>query len=88
MNSKGKVSYVTATFPYVMMTILVVNGLTLDGANDGVSYYMVGKSGSFNVTNMFNIQLWSDAVTNHKKDLVFLKLSNILTFFYLVSTSM
>ncbi len=62
INNKGKVSYVTATFPYVMMTILVVNGALLDGAGDGVNYYLLGPTGSFNATNMLDIQLWSDAV--------------------------
>lgn len=34
--SLGKISYFTATFPYVMLTILVINGAILDGADEGV----------------------------------------------------
>jgi len=45
-----------------MMTILVVNGALLDGADKGVNYYLLGPTGSFNATNMLDIQLWSDAV--------------------------
>ena len=32
--------YVTATFPYVVMTILLIRGVTLDGAREGIIYYM------------------------------------------------
>lgn len=35
-----KVVYVTATFPYVMLVVLLVRGLTLPGASDGVKYYL------------------------------------------------
>lgn len=29
-----------ATFPYLMMTVLLVRGLTLNGAWDGIQYYL------------------------------------------------
>lgn len=61
-NSPGKVSYFTATFPYLMMTILVVQGALLDGSGKGVSYYLLGESGKFDFSAMFNIELWKDAV--------------------------
>lgn len=32
--------YFTATFPYVMLVVLLVRGLTLPGARDGVMYYL------------------------------------------------
>ena len=38
-----KVMYVAATAPYVLLTILLVRGATLDGALDGFLYYVVPK---------------------------------------------
>ena len=36
----GKVVWVTATMPYVVLTILLVRGLMLPGALSGISYYL------------------------------------------------
>ncbi len=35
-----QVMYVVTIFPYIMMTILLINGATLDGAADGIEYYL------------------------------------------------
>ena len=39
----SQVVYFTATFPYVILLILLVRGATLDGAIDGVIYFVVPK---------------------------------------------
>ena len=56
--SLGKISYFTATFPYVMLTILVVKGALLPGAEQGVSFYI----GRFDVSRLAEPGLWKDAV--------------------------
>ncbi|XP_069046501.1 sodium- and chloride-dependent GABA transporter 2-like [Lepisosteus oculatus] len=56
VRSTGKVVYFTATFPYVMLVVLLVRGLTLPGAADGLVFYLYPD-----VTRLTDPQVWMDA---------------------------
>ncbi|KAJ3608964.1 hypothetical protein NHX12_023492 [Muraenolepis orangiensis] len=54
----GKAVYVTVTFPYLVLTIFLIQGLTLPGATVGLIYLFTPD---WNMLN--NPQLWLDAAT-------------------------
>ncbi|KAM6893832.1 sodium- and chloride-dependent GABA transporter 2-like [Xenentodon cancila] len=58
VKSTGKVVYLTATFPYVMLLVLLVRGATLPGATQGIIYYLKP-----NPTRLADPQVWMDAGT-------------------------
>lgn len=49
-----QVVYFTATFPYVVILILLIRGVTLEGARDGIEFYIGSKS---NLTKLTEAQV-------------------------------
>ncbi|KAM3621422.1 uncharacterized protein V6R79_010956 [Siganus canaliculatus] len=60
IKSSGKVVYFTATFPYVVILILLIRGVTLEGAREGIEFYIGSQS---NLTKLTEAQVWKDATT-------------------------
>ncbi|KAH1165107.1 hypothetical protein KIL84_022666 [Mauremys mutica] len=54
------VVYFTALFPYVVLIILLVRGATLEGARNGIEYYIGTQS---NFTKLMEAEVWKDAAT-------------------------
>ncbi|NXV23710.1 SC6A7 protein, partial [Cepphus grylle] len=58
IRSSGKVVYFTATFPYLVILILIIRGATLEGSLNGVRFYL-----SSDWSRLQRAQVWSDAAS-------------------------
>ncbi|XP_018424357.1 PREDICTED: sodium-dependent neutral amino acid transporter B(0)AT3-like isoform X3 [Nanorana parkeri] len=58
IQSTGKAVYITATFPYIVLTIFLIRGLTLPGAIDGLRYLFTPD-----MEILLNPKVWLDAAT-------------------------
>ncbi|XP_071785464.1 sodium-dependent noradrenaline transporter-like [Asterias amurensis] len=56
VKSSGKVVWVTATLPYIVLTILLIHGCTLPGSLKGIEYYLRPD-----FSRLLAAQVWIDA---------------------------
>lgn len=56
IGSLGKVVYVSSTFPYLLLTIMLIRGVTLEGAGTGIEYYLIPDW-----NRLADPGVWSDA---------------------------
>ncbi|OXA55700.1 Sodium-dependent nutrient amino acid transporter 1 [Folsomia candida] len=58
VKSSGKVAYFTAIFPYVVMLILLIRGVTLKGAGKGILYFIEPQW-----EKLYDPKVWYEAVS-------------------------
>ncbi|CAL8084404.1 unnamed protein product [Orchesella dallaii] len=58
ISTSGKVVWFTALFPYFVLSILLIRGITLPGAFEGIKYYLSPK-----FHKITSAEVWVDAAT-------------------------
>ncbi len=56
VHSAGKAAYVFATLPYAILTLLVIRGSLLEGAGEGIKFYLKPR-----VDRLGHVRTWLDA---------------------------
>ncbi|XP_020375551.2 sodium- and chloride-dependent neutral and basic amino acid transporter B(0+)-like [Rhincodon typus] len=60
IRSSAKVVYFTATCPYLLIFMLIIRGATLEGARNGIEYYLGKQS---DLSKLAEAEVWKDAAT-------------------------
>ncbi|KAK6172240.1 hypothetical protein SNE40_015945 [Patella caerulea] len=58
IQMSGKISYFMVTFPYIIILILLIRGMTMDGCLEGIKYYVTPKW-----ELLRHPRVWGDAAT-------------------------
>lgn len=63
IKTSGKAAYLFAILPYIILTTILIVALTLDGAWDGIKYFIVPEdpnsgTGSSAWLNLFDLKVW------------------------------
>jgi len=61
VQSSGKVVYFTALFPYFVLFILLIRGATLEGAYEGILFYV--NPTPEKLEGLMNVKVWAAAAT-------------------------
>nr|KAG5713674.1 hypothetical protein BaRGS_024722 [Batillaria attramentaria] len=67
IKSLGKVAYFTATFPYILLTVLLVRGVMLDGSSNGIKYYLEpdwGRLSDASVSGIISVKIYLISITS------------------------
>jgi len=56
LQSTGKIVYFTVPLPYILMTILLIKGLTMPGASKGLKFLFIPD-----FSKLLDIKVWEDA---------------------------
>ena len=62
----GKLVWITAIFPYVVLLVLGIRGWMLPGAADGIKYYIIPDW-----SKLMDINVWSDAASQYFNHLTY-----------------
>lgn len=57
VKSSGKAAYFLALFPYVVLIALLIKAVTLDGAADGIIFFLKPQW-----SELLNLKVWKEAV--------------------------
>lgn len=57
IKTSGKVVYVSAPLPYILLFILLIRGITLDGAIDGIKFLLIPD-----LNRLLHFDVWVAAV--------------------------